>query len=434
MEKYRGAQGGLRGFRLTAVESGGRRSRSLHLGLHFGGALAGMPKPPPGEQKPSEPDEPQDNSQQTEHREYPGSRHQQVPVPHLVADDENVGAGTRHRRSTDRQARCQKCPERVLLLRSTRVLERSRRPAAGIGHLRLYLLRALLPQLAFFFQSPEDDLIDARIHGGLRARRGEAAERQFAGEHFVNDHAEAVDVGAVVDVVRPFVLLRGHVGRATERRAGEGQGEVAPRVADDAGDPEVDDLHAALRIEQDVLGLDVAVPHALRVGRGKGIANPRHHGERLRRSEAPGPHRLAEVHAIHELHEEVEKAAAFPAFEHGDDVGMAEFSQHPRLTGEALRKGRIAAQFGRENLQRDGAVERGLPDLVDEAHAALADEFEHFELGKCGGHFLERRRGAAAGQAVVGIAENARRAIAAGGIGRNRGLAGGAGVRLHTGS
>ena len=170
------------------------------------------------------------------------------------------------------------------------------------------------------------------------------------------------------------------------------------------------------------------------MGRGKGIANPRHHGERLRRSEAPGPHRLAEVHAIDELHDEVEEAAAFPAFEHGDDVRMAQFPQHPRLPGKALREGRIAAQFRREDLQRDGAVERGLPHLVNEAHATLADEFQHFELRKRGRHLIERRRGAAAGEAVVGIAEDARRAIAAGGIGRDRGLASGAEVRVHTGS
>jgi hypothetical protein len=69
----------------------------------------------------------------------------------------------------------------------------------------------------------------------------------------------------VIHLVRPLVLLRGHVGRAAERRAGAREGEIAGRIADDAGDAEVNDLDPAVGVEQDVFRFDVAVPDPARV-------------------------------------------------------------------------------------------------------------------------------------------------------------------------
>ena len=49
----------------------------------------------------------------------------------------------------------------------------------------------------------------------------------------------------------------------------------------------------------------------------------------------------------------------------------------------------IAAEFGREDFQRDGSVEVGLPHFIDKAHASLPDEPKHFELRKRRAHLRE---------------------------------------------
>ena len=64
------------------------------------------------------------------------------------------------------------------------------------------------------------------------------------------------------------------------------------------------------------------------------VTNPRHDGKRLRRGEAAGPHRLAEVYAIHLLDQPIAKAAALTVLENGDEVRVVQFGQHPRLAGE----------------------------------------------------------------------------------------------------
>src|ERR1019366_3388125 len=49
----------------------------------------------------------------------------------------------------------------------------------------------------------------------------------------------------------------------------------------------------------------------------------------------------------------------------------------------------IITDAGRKNLQRDNAVKLFLPRLENRPHAALADEFENFELRKFRGKFLD---------------------------------------------
>ena len=61
---------------------------------------------------------------------------------------------------------------------------------------------------------------------------------------------------------------------------------------------------------------------------------------------------------------------------------MAELRQRAGFAGEALGKIQVAAGTRRQDFQRDEPVQRRLARLIDRAHAALADEFEDFELGK----------------------------------------------------
>ena len=98
-----------------------------------------------------------------------------------------------------------------------------------------------------------------------------AAERQLAGQQLVEDHAEAVDVGAAVDLVRLAAgLLGAHVGGRAQHLALERHRDLA-RVA--LGQAEVHDVRAARRRRHDVRRLDVAMDHALLVGVVQGVGD-----------------------------------------------------------------------------------------------------------------------------------------------------------------
>ena len=102
-----------------------------------------------------------------------------------------------------------------------------------------------------------DDLAD-----GLHRRL--ALEWRTAGEHLVKDRTQGVDVGRRTDVpALPARLLGGHVAGRAHDLAGLG---VAVVRVDPLGQAEVGDLGRAVRGEQDVGRLQVAVDDAGLVG------------------------------------------------------------------------------------------------------------------------------------------------------------------------
>ena len=93
-------------------------------------------------------------------------------------------------------------------------------------------------------------------------RRG-PGERRLAGQHLVQHAAERVHIGSAVDVAVARRLLGTHVGDRPHGHAGLGD-LVARRAGHRAGDAEVS--HDGVGpLEQDVLGLDVAMDDAMLV-------------------------------------------------------------------------------------------------------------------------------------------------------------------------
>jgi len=221
--------------------------------------------------------------------------------------------------------------------------------ARHLFHIVAHFARVLVTAGGFLFQSVQDDVIEPHIH--LRLLRGQlkAAHRRLAREHFVDDHAERIEVRAMIDRLRLVHLLGSHVTQGAERHAGEGECHVERFAAQQLGQAEVGDLHAALFVEEQVLGLDVAVHEALLVRVFEGVANLRHDGQRLGGREPARLEKLPEIHAVHILHDDVVEAARFAEVVDINDVRMVELGEGARLAGvkRATKSEEVASPGGR---------------------------------------------------------------------------------------
>ena len=83
-------------------------------------------------------------------------------------------------------------------------------------------------------------------------------ERLFAREHLVEDHAEAVEVAALVER-QAVSLLGAHVMRSAEDRADAGDVALEPQLPRKA---KVDEGERAVIAEQQVAGFHVPVQYA----------------------------------------------------------------------------------------------------------------------------------------------------------------------------
>jgi hypothetical protein len=84
---------------------------------------------------------------------------------------------------------------------------------------------------------------------------------------------------------------------------------------------------------------------------------------------------------------------------------MIEQRERLRFVGEPRGKSRFMAHVRRQDFERDQAVELFLPRLIHRAHAALADEFEDFQLRKQRCEFGDggRDKAGAAGTGPVSV-------------------------------
>ena len=83
-----------------------------------------------------------------------------------------------------------------------------------------------------------------------------------AGQHFVHDDPEAVDIGAEIDFFAEN-LFRRHVFRRTDDIAGLGQGGIAG--AGSRGNAKIHDFQQTVIIDQEIGRLQVTVNDAIPV-------------------------------------------------------------------------------------------------------------------------------------------------------------------------
>ncbi len=199
-----------------------------------------------------------------------------------------------------------------------------------------------------------------------------AGERLLQGQHLIEDRPEGEDVDAVVDLAGGH-LLGGHVeGRAHH---GARLGQVGGR---DAGDPEIDDVGAALLVDKDVARLDVPVDDALLVGAVQAVGDLDDEPDRFfdRPFLARGEDRF-QAGPIHILHGDIEDAVVLAHVVDGDDVGMSDIARRLGLAQEALLGFNplfgLAVHIEADGLDGHRPVDERIEALVDDPHGTAAD-------------------------------------------------------------
>src|SRR5581483_10806751 len=110
---------------------------------------------------------------------------------------------------------------------------------------------------------------------------------------------------------------------------------------------------AALPVEEDVPGLQVAVDDPLRVSVGDGGRDLADDAGDLSRLDRP-PQARGEALALDELHDDEGLLLVGPDVEDLDDARVAELARRARLAQEALRA--LLGVEVEEDLDRDGAL------------------------------------------------------------------------------
>ena len=133
-----------------------------------------------------------------------------------------------------------------------------------------------------------------------------------------------------------------------------------------------------LLVDQDVLGLDVAVDDVLLVDVVQRLGDLEHDLARLADAEPL----LAEQHAVERLaldelhHHEHADLLVLAEVDDGRDARVAHRRGEPRLAIEQLARLVGLGDLVRDDLQRERARQVGVGDLVDLAHPALADALD----------------------------------------------------------
>ena len=160
-------------------------------------------------------------------------------------------------------------------------------------------------------------------------------EGKHAGEQVVKRRGERVDIAARVGGFRIRELFRCHEVRRAQPARRPRQFLILRAVI--LGEPEVRELHPAVRLEQDVVGLHVAVNDVSTVSILECLSDLRDDADRdVFRKPAVFFDVVAEVAAFDEFVHEVADLAVVLDGERADDVRMFEFARGAKLASQTL--------------------------------------------------------------------------------------------------
>ena len=208
--------------------------------------------------------------------------------------------------------------------------------------------------------------------GGEHLLRARPGERRPARQQLVRHHAEGVEVGPVIHVRVGHRLFRRHVGRRAQRDA-HGRERLAPGgLAQRLGHAEIHHQRVPAA-EHHVLGLEIAVDHAVAVGFGERVGDVAEDAHRVAdRQLALLRQLVAEGGAVHVRHDVVEQPVGRARVVQRQDMGVLQGRRHLDLAEEALlaeRGGELLPQ----HLERDLAVVLQVVGEIHGRHAAGAE-------------------------------------------------------------
>ena len=247
----------------------------------------------------------------------------------------------------------------------------------------------------FLFQAVPDNAIESGRHiqstlaqlgriflqdgvHGLDA--GVALERAFSRDHFVENRAQAENVGVVVNGLPPH-LLRRHVARRAHHRArlgGRGCGHGRALSGESGftdglfGQSEVKNFDPAVFGDEDVVGLQIAMHDTFIVRRGKPASHLHRVVGHAALRQRSGVHFFAQRLAFKQLRNQIVEITLCAYVVNGENIGMVDRAQHAGFMLEALQTVWIAGESFRQNLDRDFACQTGVARAIDFAHAARA--------------------------------------------------------------
>ena len=210
-----------------------------------------------------------------------------------------------------------------------------------------------------------------------------AVEGGVAGDGFVEDAAEGVEVGAVVDG-EALELFGGHVvdgaHEGVEVVDGLGLGGI-----EIFGEAEVEDFDLEERLgrapgDHEVAGLEVAMDEAEGVGGDDGLEALVGEAKEVLELEGAADDDVFEGFAFDEFHDDVGALGVDAVVEDGDDVGVLEAGGgHGLAPGLLDEFAVILGDLHADAFDGDGAIEVVVDGAVDVAKTAAADEFPDFK-------------------------------------------------------
>ena len=159
-------------------------------------------------------------------------------------------------------------------------------------------------------------------------------------DHFVENQAEAPDVGAVIHGLAAG-LLRRHVGGCSHHdtlpRAGN-RGHVRLRCGRPAlGEAEIEDFHVVARPDEDVGGFDIAVDDARGVRGVQRVGDLRAHVEGCVQAQRTGGEPIFQRRALQILHDDERPPVLLADVVDGADVRVVQCRCHLRFAREPVQ-------------------------------------------------------------------------------------------------
>ena len=269
-------------------------------------------------------------------------------------------------------------------LRPGPLLSRSRSARSSDG--------VLISKFAISLQTFRDDALQLR-------RRLDAQPDGLRGprplDHFVENQAEAPDVGAVIHGLAAG-LLRRHVGGCSHHdtlpRAGN-RGHVRLRCGRPAlGEAEIEHFHAIARGDEDVGGFDVAVDDARAMRGVQRVGNLDAHVEQRVQAQRTRGEPILQRRPLQILHHDERSPVLLADVVDRADVWMVERRCGPGFALKAAQRLGITRQIFGDELERHGTAEAANLRLCTRRPSRRRRAFRRCGSARASDRSADRRR------------------------------------------